>query len=164
MKPRHLVPFLLAALLVAAPSTARADDCYDGCPGLGVAIIGGILALTADAAVGAGGLITLTGGAVDAGTHRYQRGWRIANYVLGALNLAHGIVWGGLSATGGSSLVVTAPLAVTHLAIGGVDLALAISSARHASRMPYALSVRPLAARDSSGNVVPGLSVALVGF
>jgi hypothetical protein len=88
----------------------------------------------------------------------------VANYVFGVLNLAHGIVWGGLSSLGGSTLVVAAPMAATHLAIGGVDLALAISSGRHASQTPYALSVRPMAARDSGGNAVPGISVALVGF
>jgi hypothetical protein len=163
MTLRKSIPLLLAVLLIIAARPARADCTEDGssCDGLAAAVYGAIAGLTIDAAVGVGGVITLVGGAVDVGTHRNSRGWRIANYVFGSLNLVHGLVWGGLAASR-ISPALTASVMAPHLALGAGDLTLAVVSSRSAGQM--ALALRPMAGRDSTGHSVAGISVQLIAF
>src|SRR5881227_3918709 len=89
MNRRNLIVGLVVAALTLLSATTRAHaDCTEngtGCAGLVGAIMGPV-----DGIQLAGGLVTMIG-AVDVSRHRASRGWRVANYVIGSLNLASGL-------------------------------------------------------------------------
>jgi hypothetical protein len=160
MNVRNLILSLVVAMLTLLSSTRAHADCTDNgtnCSGVVGAIMGPV-----DGAQLAGGLITMIGGAVDLSRHHASRGWRIANYVLGSLNLVSGLALTGFSIAVGDTGYFSG-FAGSHLAIGGADLTVAIISSRHAAES-MALRIRPLSGKDSTGHLMAGLGLELFSF
>lgn len=166
---------VVAALLLAAlgaPGAARADLTLK--PGQEVA-------LTIDAAVGVGGLVSLLGNAVtlsrgqpdrQAAALGASRSWIISGYVLGTINT----VLSPLLLVYGRDPSPTLGLALggVHGAIGITNLALAIANGvRYARLRPEErglaqrrprFMVAPLLAQDGRGGAALGAALSLSRF
>ena len=149
---------LVAMMLTMFSGRAHADD-NDGGAVVG---IGAVAVL--DASLVIGGLVTAIGGGVHLPSKRRNRGWRVANYVFGGLNLAAsaGVIAGSLAL--GSSwyrdeTAIWAPVAVTNFAVGAADLVIGLLDAQN--RMPGYWRRRACAMRPGSSRTV---SVILRSF
>jgi hypothetical protein len=160
MRARKLpvLVLVLALTMILGSRPAHADG-----GGGGEAYLGAAIGLMLDVGIGVGSLASLAVGAVEVGTHHNWRGWRIANYVFGVLNLAAGITWGALAASG-THPDWGVPALVPQLALGGANFTVAIISSVRASRGAVALRLQPMNMRDGGGRLVAGIGVQLIGF
>jgi hypothetical protein len=145
----------LAIVLAAGARPAHAcDPCNDG-PDLATPATFGMVTA---GSVGLAGLITAVGGAANP----RSKGWRNANYVIGTLSLVESIALGAIASVAYDPSYpqfsqITFACAASALAIGAVDIGLAINSAVKSSRPrePRAIVV-PLASRDMGGVALTG--------
>jgi hypothetical protein len=158
-------PALAVVLTLLLGTGAHADPVCDHaffgqCGTSSLALQGTLYAIDASFAVG--GVVALIGGANDLGRGRAGRGWRIGNYVFGALNFGAAVMWGSF-AIANVSPGFTGPLAIPHFAIGTGDIIVGlVSSSRVAP--PLAFSLRPIASRDLGGHALTGVALQITGF
>jgi hypothetical protein len=148
MKSLLLTLSLLIGSSAYACDPTESPNCNDGPDLSGAATFGMITA----GSIGVAGIVTAIGG----GANLRSKGWRQANYVIGSLTLVEALILGSIGAaiytpespTGGQIFLGCAAGA---LAVGALDVGLAIGSAVKSSRPAPRMTVVPLASRDSGG-------------
>jgi hypothetical protein len=135
-------------LLVAAPAAAQEWSSA----AIAVTVLGGALG----ASVAVGSVVTMVGGARDLHLGRATRGWRVANYVLGVLDILAGIP---LCAVYVSTHWVGEPaMGIPLITVGVADLGIAISSSWRARSV--AVAIAPALGREGGG-AYGGVSLAM---
>ena len=153
---------LLLTLSILIGSTAWACDPTESpnCPPDFWTMSMPAFGMATSASLGLAGLITAGGGA----THLREKGWRRANYIIGTLNLVQSLILGSLGAAyyqpGFPANVQTSyaflGAGIGALAVGALDIGLAVGSAVKSSRPQPRMTVVPLASRDTGGVSIVG--------
>jgi hypothetical protein len=153
---RKIATLLVLTTLLLIPQAADADEDLNG--NVGTALGLAYWAFASDVLIGAAGTISLAGNAVALGVKRPARGWMVANYVHGTLNLGLAAAWAGYYITESPRTPKVLAGTLAHTGIGLACLGIAIAT--QATGRGRTIVVSTLNARDEQG-AIPGLSVQM---
>jgi hypothetical protein len=149
---RALKSLVLAAVLLAAPSAAKANDS---------STLGPVLLLVASVGLPATALsMGLTNGLCAARNVRPDNESLVAGYLTGALNVATGI--GVLQVWGQKSPFLE--LAVADIAVGALDILITMSAHGKTKRADRRAQLVPIAGTDIRGTPFAGLGLRVARF
>jgi hypothetical protein len=114
-------PIAAAALLLGASRSAHAQVAFDAAAV--VLVAGGALV---EGGIAIGGITAGAGSAVMAAERERAKGWFIASYVFGGLNVAGTILWGSLAAGDHNPTEnhIYSGIAAGHAALAAFDIAM----------------------------------------
>ena len=159
MRRLIVLSLVCAALLITGPAMAGSDNGGDDV----------VLAIVVPAVV-IGSLSTIGGvvGAVGLGNavakdERPELAWRVLGYTTGAVNLIGGSLLLSLAAIDEPDPINIVP-GVSLVALGSVDLGLAIAGELKTGRPASTVAVLPTLFPRAKGAPTPGLALTVAGF